>query len=137
MERLETMKEVVRTFNKEVIENGNPEISKSIFASDFINHSAPPGSPAGASGMLQTFNNVLRPALKDLRVEIRDQIAEGDTVTTRKTITGIHTGTLLGIEPTGKAIEIQVIDIVRIKNGQYSEHWGINNLPSVLTSLNP
>jgi hypothetical protein len=26
---------------------------------------------------------------------------------------------------------------VRIRNGQYAEHWGINNLPAVLAKLNP
>jgi predicted ester cyclase len=104
-------------------------------APGFINHSAPEGAPKGPEGMWLTFHNILRPALSDLRVVIHDQIAEGDRVTTRKTITGIHEGTLLGIAPTNKAIAIDVIDIVRIENGQYAEHWGVNTLFSVLTSL--
>ena len=66
---------------------------------------------------------------------IHDQIAEGDKVTTRKTITGTHEGALLGIAPTHKQIAIDVIDIVRIENGQYAEHWGINTLSSVIASL--
>jgi hypothetical protein len=28
-----------------------------------------------------------------------------------------------------------VIDIVRVRDGQYVEHWGINNLPLVLAKL--
>ncbi|MDZ7283258.1 ester cyclase [Sphingomonas sanguinis] len=42
---------------------------------------------------------------------------------------------LLGVAPTGKPIRIDVIDIVRVKDGRYAEHWGINNLSTVLADL--
>ncbi|MDJ1499479.1 ester cyclase [Xanthocytophaga agilis] len=101
----------------------------------FVNHSAPAGAKPGKEGMLYTFKQGLRPAFPDLKVTIHEQIAEGDLVTTRKTITGTQTGTLLGIAPTGKKITIEVIDIVRVKNGKYYEHWGVNTFPTVLTQL--
>ena len=85
--------------------------------------------------MWNTFATVLRPALEGLAVVIHDQIAEGDKVTTRKTISGRHTGTLLGVEATGKPVAIEVIDIVRVRDGRYVEHWGINTLSSVLAQL--
>ncbi len=68
-------------------------------------------------------------------MRIDDQIAEGDKVTTRKTISGKHTGTLFGVAATGKPVAIEVIDIVRVQDGRYVEHWGINTLPSVLAQL--
>lgn len=49
-------------------------------------------------------------------------------VTTRKSISGKHVGTLLGAEATGENISIDAIDIVRIRDGQYIEHWGVNTL---------
>ena len=79
--------------------------------------------------------NVLHPAFPDLRVTIEDQVAEGDKVVTRKTITGTHSGALMGIAPTGRAVSISVIDIVRIEDGRYAEHWGVNTLPAVLVQL--
>lgn len=117
-------KEIVRRFNTEVIEQGNAKAFEALMAADFVNHSAPSGAPTGPQGMWNTFQNLLRPALSDLKVTIHDQIAEGDRVTTRKTISGIHSGTLLGIPATGKQIAIQVIDIVRVEDGKYAEHWG-------------
>ena len=66
---------------------------------------------------------------------IHDQLAEGDKVTTRKTITGTHTGLLLGIAPTGRTIAIDVIDIVRLRDGRYVELWGVNCLPAVVAAL--
>ena len=128
-------KEVVRRFNFEVIQEGSGEAFAALVASDFVNHSAPPHMPNGPDGMWNTFQNVLRPALSNLTVLIHEQIAEGDKVTTRKTITGVHTGSLLGIPATGETVAIDVIDIVRVRDGKYAEHWGMNSLSGVLSAL--
>lgn len=128
-------KELVRRFNIEVIQNGNEAVFNALMAPDFINHAAPQGMPNGPGSMWNTFQNILRPALSGLRVTIHDQIAEGDKVTTRKTISGVHSGTLAGIPATGRDVTIDVIDIVRVRDGKYAEHWGLNTLSNVLASL--
>ena len=128
-------KEVVKRFNQEVIEEGNRASFDTLMDSRFINHSAPPGAPNDPESMWNTFQNILRPALSDLRVQIHDQLCESEKVSTRKSITGKHTGTLMGIAATGKSVSIDVIDIVLVRDGRYLEHWGINNLPSVLAQL--
>jgi predicted ester cyclase len=131
----EKNKAVVRRFNKEVIEEGNVQSFEELMDANFINRSAPAGADNGPKGMINTFNNILRPAMPDMKVIIYEQVAEGDLVTTRKNISGTQTGTLIGIPPTGKKVSIDVIDIVKIKNGKYAEHWGINTLPVVLAQL--
>ncbi|AXV17530.1 ester cyclase (plasmid) [Neorhizobium sp. SOG26] len=128
-------KEVVRRFNIEVIQNGDRSTFEALMAPDFINHAAPQGMPNGPDSMWNTFEKVLRPALSNLTVTIHDQIAEHDKVTTRKTISGVHTGTLLGVPATGRKVAISVIDIVRVDHGRYAEHWGLNTLSNVLSSL--
>ncbi|MFA7414711.1 MAG: ester cyclase [Rhizobium sp.] len=128
-------KEVVRRFNIEVIQDGNETEFHALMAPDFINHSAPQGMPNGPESMWNTFQNVLRPAFSDLKITIHDQIAEGDKVTTRKTISGVHSGTLMGIPATGRHVAISVIDIVRVEDGRYAEHWGLNTLSNVLAAL--
>jgi predicted ester cyclase len=130
----EQNKEAVRRFNKEVIEQGNLDSFKQLMDDQFINRTAPP-SANDANGMWNTFSNILRPAFSDLIVEIYDQVAEGDKVVTRKAIKGTHTGTLMDIPPTGKKVQIDVIDIVRLKDGRYFEHWGINTLQVLLMEL--
>ncbi|MDQ2833138.1 MAG: ester cyclase [Acidobacteriota bacterium] len=132
---LESNKQVVRRFNLQVIEQGQAAAFQELMSQGFLNRSAADGAPNGPDSMWHTFQNILRPALSDLRVTIHDQLAEGDKVTTRKTITGTHVGTLFGIAPTHRQVAIDVIDVVRIENGQYAEHWGINTLPAVLASL--
>ena len=131
----ERNKEVVRRFNTEVIEKCDEQSLDELMDENFVNHSAPEGTDNGPSGMMNTFKNILHPGLPDLKVVIDDQIAEGDLVTTRKQIKGTHTGVLMGIQPTGRTIAIDVIDIVKIKDGKYLEHWGVNTLPLVLAQL--
>ena len=131
----EMNKAVVARFNNEVIGQGNVDSFKELMDENFINQSAPVGMDNGSDGMIHFFNELLRPAMPDLKVTIYQQVAEGDLVTTRKTLSGTHTGNLMGIAATGKEISIEVIDIVRIKNGRYFEHWGINTLPVILAEL--
>lgn len=68
-------------------------------------------------------------------MDIHDQIAEGDWVTTRKTIRGTHRGALMGVPPTNRAVAIDVIDMVRIRDGRYVEHWGLTTLADTLAQL--
>ncbi|WP_172283729.1 ester cyclase [Chryseobacterium sp. LAM-KRS1] len=131
----EKNKEIVKRFNIEVIEKGNVETFEELMDENFTNHSAPQGADNGKQGMINTFNGILRPAMPDIQVTILQQVAEEDLVTTRKNISGTHTGNFMGIAPSGKRISIDVIDIVRLKNGKYFEHWGINNLSVVLAQL--
>jgi predicted ester cyclase len=128
-------KQIVARFNREVIEQGNMQAFNELVASDFVNHTAPPGTPQGPGGFAAFFTETLRPALPDLTVELHDQIAEGDKVVTRKTISGTHKGVFLGVSPTGRRITIRVTDIVRIKNGQYAEHWGNADLHGAIAQM--
>ena len=132
---LDQNKAVVRRFNHDVIERGDRASFQALMDAHFVNHAAPPDADQGAESMWHTFQNVLRPAFPDLAVVIYEQVAEGDLVTTRKAITGTHTGPLLGVSPTGQRVTIDVIDIIRIRDGLYLEHWGINTLPNVFQKL--
>lgn len=132
---IENNKAVVRRFNLEVIEKGNIDSFNTLMDRNFVNRSAPAGMNNGPQGMIWFFNEVLRPAIPDIKVTIHDQVAEGDMVTTRKTISGTQTGLLLGVPATGRVISIEVIDMVRVKDGKYVEHWGITTLPELLASL--
>jgi predicted ester cyclase len=128
-------KQIVTRFNREVIELGNMLAFNELVASDFVNHTAPPGTPEGPDGFAAFFTDTLRPAIPDLTVELHDQIAEGDKVVTRKTISGTHKGVFLGVPPTGRRITIRVTDIVRIRNGQYVEHWGSADLHGAIAQM--
>jgi predicted ester cyclase len=127
----EKNKAIVLRFNQEVIEQGNIDSFHELVSPEVINHAAPEGMPNGPESMQHFLFHVLRRGIPDVKVEILDQVAEGDRVTTRKVLHGTHTGEFMGIPPSNKKVAIQVIDIIRLDQGRYMEHWGISNIPDV------
>lgn len=131
----EQNKKTVIRFNKEFIEQGNMDTFNELVANDLFNHSAAQGSPTGRDGMIYFLQNILKAGFPDLSVEIFDQVAEGDKVTTRKAFHATHSGELLGIPPSNKKVTINVIDIIRLRDGKYVEHWGVSNFSDVLKEI--
>jgi len=124
-------KETVLRFNKEVLENGNIDAIYEIIHPGFINHTAK-GSAPGPQGIVDFTVNILHKALTDIKVEIHDQVIENDKVVTRKTIYGTHVDTFMGIAPSGKKAGIGIIDIITLKDGQYTDHWSIRDLQDLI-----
>jgi predicted ester cyclase len=131
----EQNKQAVTRFNHEFIVDGKMEAFKELVADDVINHSAPPGSSTGADGMIHFIQNILKKGFPDLQVKILDQIAEGDKVTSMKEFYGTHTGELMGHPPSNKKVTFKVIDIIRLRDGKYIEHWGISNFSDILSQI--
>ena len=131
----EQNKTLVHRVNKEFIEGGNMNTFNEIFAEDFVNHTAPPGSPKNRDGVVYFFNHLLKPAFPDLKVEIHDMVAEGDKVTTRKSFHATHMGEFFGVPATNKDVLMEVIDIIQLREGKYIGHWGILDLHSLMTQL--
>ena len=124
MTEQEKNKAVVLRFNKEFIEKGDLQAFEEIVATDFVNRSAfAIGAAPGREGVRDYIIEVLHKALSDIKVEIYEQFAEGDTVVTRKAITGVQTNEFMGQPASGKRVAMYLIDIVKLKNGQYAEHW--------------
>jgi steroid delta-isomerase-like uncharacterized protein len=117
-------KQLVRRFVDEYQTGADETAFEELLDPDVVDHSLPPGIAAGAEGVRQQFDG-FRAAFPDFRATILDQIAEGDLVVTRKVFHGTHRGELEGIPPSGREVEIQVIDIVRIRNGRIAEHWNV------------
>src|SRR5512138_3220073 len=102
----ETNKAVVRRFNEEFLARGDEAVLAELMHPEFVNRTPIPGVDPGIEGMRQVVKEVLHRALSDVRVEIDDQLADGDRVATRKRILGRHTGALFGAAPTGREVQI-------------------------------
>ena len=61
-----------------------------------------------------------RSAFPDIRFETGKMICEGDTVAHRWTLTGTHEGALMGVEPTGRRVEVAGVEINCVENGKIS-----------------
>ena len=131
----EQNKTIVRRFNKEFIEGGNMDSFNELIAPDFFNHTAPPGSSTGPEGVVYFFNHLLKPSFSNFRVEIYDQVAEGDKVTTRKAFHAKHTAEFFGVPACNRDVIMNVIDIIRLEEGKFRDHWGILDMQGLMAQL--
>jgi steroid delta-isomerase-like uncharacterized protein len=122
---IEQNKALVRQMVEEIFNRGNIDSADEFLAPDFAEREElPPGLPGGREGVKQ-LTVMLRGAFPDLKATIEDIVAEGDKVVIRQTWTGTHTGgEFMGVAPTGKRVSVGVIDIIRIAEGKFVEHWG-------------
>jgi steroid delta-isomerase-like uncharacterized protein len=73
--------------------------------------------------------------LSDTRVTVEDAFAVGDRVVGRYTYRARHTGPFVGVPASGAEITMRSIDIWRVENGQFVEHWDELNLLEVFQQM--
>jgi predicted ester cyclase len=132
----ESNKAIVRKFNKEFIEGGILSVYDELVSPNFLDHSGHEEVPNPKAAYL-FITQVFRPAFPDVKVIIHDQFAEGDTVVTRKSYQGTHKGAFLGMPGTDKVINLAVIDIIKLRDGKYVEHWGSADMFGLMQQIKP
>jgi predicted ester cyclase len=102
-------------------------------------------------GMAVTREDV-RAVLRDIegtfghvRFDPLDVVVDGDWVVVRMIFSGTHTGVgkhpyvhyglLFGVPPTGRRIEIQHINMFRIREGEIVEHWATRDDVEMMRQL--
>jgi steroid delta-isomerase-like uncharacterized protein len=121
---VDDLKWLMRRFVDEFQSNGDEAVADELLADNFRNYTAPPGMSPDKQGVKAYFA-AFRRAVPDLHAQVHDMLADGDKVVTRKTFHGTHTGEFMGLPPTGNVISVDVIDIVRVRDGKFVEHWNV------------
>ncbi len=117
---------LIERYYREVLEGGNLSLMDEMTADDYVNHEDAPilGQPAGKEGALH-FVKALRTAFPDVHVKAMGPVLSGDNMEAGHVVlAGTHNGEISGIKPTGRSVEFDATDIVRVENGQVAEHWG-------------
>ena len=83
----------------------------------------------------RAFFDAYTGAFPDLSVQINDLIAEDGFVVTSYTARGHHTGPLMGIDPTGKQVKVQGVNIARYRDGKLVESNNLFNEMSLMQQL--
>jgi hypothetical protein len=78
-------KAVVRRNTEEVQNRGNFDVFDELFADDFVDHTPQPDTTADKAGVRKRYSYI-RDAFPDFHAEIHWQLADGDRVTTHKTV---------------------------------------------------
>lgn len=119
----------------ELLSAGDVDGFGALLADDFIEHEEIPGLAPSRDGV-KTFFRMQIAAFPDLRLAVEDVVADGAKVVVRVRYTGTQQGEFQGMPATGKAVDIQLIDIFAFADDdRVREHWGVIDLMTMMQQL--
>jgi len=134
MSSIDQNKLLVRQYYEHVVNTGDVDRIPEFVAPGYVeiyngvrNECGIAGAEAHILGVRATFT--------DLHLTVDRQIAEGEWVVSQVTARGIHTGNWMEMKPTGKTVEISVVNVDRIINGKIVEHGGAANMLETLFQI--
>jgi steroid delta-isomerase-like uncharacterized protein len=131
----EQNKALARRMVEEIFNQGNISLVDDLFAPDYVERDElPPGMPRDREAV-KLLTPMLHSAFPDLKATINDLIAEDDKVILHMTWTGTQKGEWMGIPPSSRSISIGVIDIFRMAEGEFAEHWGLMDSMAMMQQL--
>lgn len=125
---------LIRHYIEEVWNAGDVSQLEKLFAPGYRRHLSPNADPLTTDGQRQRITE-FRQAFPDIRFTIEDIMAEDDRVMFRCTVQGTHQGTFLGILPTNKRVTVSLLDVIRLEEGWFLEHWGGPDLLDLVHQL--
>lgn len=98
--------------------SGNLSVAEQIFPAHFVLD----GKPSELADVVQGYEAMLA-GFPDARVEVDQQIAEGDWVATHYRVRATNLGSMQGQPPTNKPIEVRGLALWRFEDGKAVEVW--------------
>ena len=115
-------KVLARYYLEQIFNHKNLAAIEEFVAHNVLDHSLPPGFPAGLAGYGGRVTELLQ-AFPDLHLEYQDFTCEADRVLARYTLSGTHQGEFAGVSATGKAVQVSGMEMLRFKDGKVIERW--------------
>jgi predicted ester cyclase len=103
-----------------------------IFTESYIQHSG--RGPSGLAAQIENFRGIFA-RMPDVQLRVEDRIIAGDRVAARMSFNATHTQPLQGVAPTGRRFTLRTIDIWRVENGKFAEHWDLVDFAGMLKQL--
>lgn len=97
------------------------------YAAEFLSHNADAGGSETTIGRPERLERMFassRAASPDRQIRNDVIICKDDMVSTRMTVWGTQTGTMMGSAPTGRKFKFTAMDMFRFKDGRIVERWG-------------
>jgi steroid delta-isomerase-like uncharacterized protein len=107
------------------------DVADELLAADFVSYMPGLPTPIRGAQAFKQFTSILWSALPDFHHTVEEVTAEGDKVEIRWNAHATHTGTFMGIPPTGKQVTVTGTNTYRIASGKIVEQrsdydqWGL------------
>jgi predicted ester cyclase len=124
----DTRSEALRLVHRIFVEGfmtGDGSVVDEVCSPDMVEHQfGLAGRGAEALGHLKAAIADVHRGIPDIAFSLEDSVEVGDTLWVRARGRGTATGPFFG-PPSGRPIDITIIDVVRVVDGLIVEHWGV------------
>jgi steroid delta-isomerase-like uncharacterized protein len=116
----------------QMLNTHDPDLVDGFVATDYRNHNAFVDDGREAN---RRFWTGFFAALPDLTATMEDLVVSGDRVVGRFVYRGTPRGDFMGIPASGRPVEMRSIDIWRVADGMFVEHWDELNTLELLQQM--
>jgi predicted ester cyclase len=132
-------KAIARAVYDEILNEGNLDLVEELVDATAVDHapnsvsSLPTASPAHLKAFVIAFCE----AFPDAYWTVTGLEERGDLVTVRTVLMATQHDEFLGIRARGRELVLPGSDVVRVKEGRIVEHWGVLDVASMRSQLEP
>lgn len=119
----EEAKELFREVIERVWHRGEINFIDEAYSPDFVAR-VPRSDFQGISDYKAYVRETLE-GLPDIYIYVKDQYVDGCHLITRFQMTGTHTGSFLGVPPTGRTVDVEGVAIHRFVGDRFVESWTV------------
>jgi predicted ester cyclase len=106
-----------------MLQNRDFQGLRDLLTPGFTDHSAPPGTPPGPDGYVQTMRYVTETL--GITYHVDDVISAGDQAVVRATAHGVNNISAFGFPATGRPYAMSTMHWYRADGDRLAEHWGV------------
>lgn len=130
---MNTNEQLFREIIEDGFSKGDVTVVDKLFSPDFVEHQHG-FRPPYASSVKRAIEG-LHESFPDFSMTVDALVSSDDQVWGRMTARGTQHGQFGPMPPTGKRIEITVVDIMRFRDGKLVEHWGVPDRLAAMEQL--
>lgn len=74
-------------------------------------------------------------AFPDMHISVRRCLCDGDTVVSEEVMEGTHKGPFAGLAPTGRGVQLPMVHVTVVRDGQIVERTAYHDTAGILRQL--
>jgi steroid delta-isomerase-like uncharacterized protein len=121
-------------FYEQLMNKHNVAIIDSMVSPDYTQDEVEPGYPATRDGYKKIMADFFK-SFPDLNEKVNFMVADSSYVVVHYTLMGTNSAPMMGMPATGKKINIDGVDIVRLKNHKVVKQWEYDEEVKMMTQL--
>lgn len=117
-----------------IFNSGKMDDLNKYIAEDYKEHTPWPGQKPGLAGLKEGMTE-FRTAFPDMKFTVKDITSDGDMIWAHYNMSGTNTGAFMGMPATGKKVDVNGMELVKLTNGKCTDHWNYDEGAKMMQQL--